>query len=114
MQTVSYYRINLPNNFFVNRFDCPIVYFMKKYNFDQSVPSPKREGNREYTVALPENMAIQFCDILQSEEDCVCKFIKTINYYIDDFVDMYVGGCFIKKNGESEVEYFLAKRIPLA
>jgi len=86
---------------------------MKKYNFDQPIPSPKREENREYIVALPENMATQFCDILQSEEECVCKFIQTINYCIDDFVDIYVGSCFITKNGISEVEYFLTKRIPL-
>lgn len=111
MQTVSYYRICLSDHFFVNEFDCPIVYFMKKYNFDQPIPSPKREGNREYIVALPENMAKRFCDILQSEEDCVCKFVQTINYAIDDFVDIYVGSCFIKKNGVSEMDYFLAKRI---
>jgi hypothetical protein len=85
---------------------------MKKYNFDQSVPSPKREGNREYIVALPENMAKQFCDMLESEEECVCRFIQTTKYCMDDFVDMYVGSCFIATNGTNIAEYFLAKRIP--
>jgi len=113
---VSYFRVRMSNHFFENKFYCHIVYLIKKYEFDAClpVPFPKNVGNREYVVALPENMAIPFCDILESEEDCVCTFIQTVNYVIDDFVDTYVDEKFVTINGMNGVNYFLSQRVPLA
>jgi len=114
--TVSYYRVRLPNNFFENRFDCPIVYLLRKYGLDNSlpIPVPKRIDNREYIIALPENITTQFCNILQTEEDCICTFIQTRDYAIENFQNTYVCENFITTNGTNAVEYFLTQRIPLA
>ena len=110
---VSHYRVRLPNNFFVNQFDCPIVYLMKKYGLDNSlpIPVPKRIESREYIVALPENITTQFCNILETEEDCVCTFIQTRDYAIENFQNTYVCENFITMNGANTVDYFLAKRV---
>lgn len=109
--TVSHYRVRLPSNFFANQFDCPIVYLLRKYNFNDSIPIPKRIESREYIIALPENITTQFCNILQTEENCVCTFIQTRDYAIDNFQNTYVGENFITVDGVNSVEYFLSMRV---
>jgi hypothetical protein len=114
--TVSHYRVRLPNNFFANQFDCPIVYLLRKYGLNNSlpIPVPKRIDNREYIVALPENITTQFCNILETEEDCVCTFIQTRDYAIENFEDTFVGENFITVDGVNRVDYFLTMRVHLA
>ena len=105
------------SNYFKEKiFDCPIVYLMKKYNLDNNlpIPVPKRLANGDYIVALSEQAAMQFCDVLASEEDCICAFIQTRNYAIENFEDTFVGENFITVDGVNRVNYFLSKRIPLA
>jgi len=84
---------------------------LRKYNFNDSIPIPKRIESREYIIALPENITTQFCNILQTEENCVCTFIQTRDYAIDNFQNTYVGENFITVDGVNSVEYFLSMRV---
>lgn len=104
---VLYYRISLPYGPSWSKYDCPIKYYLNKYNLDSNIPTPKRLTKHEYVACFPEDVSYLFADILQNEEDCQVSFMKEEITFIENFRDVYVNELHEKVNGNNITEYFM-------
>jgi len=89
---VTFYRIRFPSYSAVNEFECPIVYYCKKYSLYECLPLPraKKYVNNEYIAVIPCNMEDEIINILVNLEDCKVSVIKREIYENEDFENTYV------------------------
>lgn len=104
---VLYYKISLFPGSEWNIYDCPIKYYLKKYNLGSNIPVPKRCSNGEYIACFPEEISYVFTNILKEQEDCSVFFLKEEITLFDNLEKVYVNQLFENINGINTIDYFL-------
>jgi broad specificity polyphosphatase/5'/3'-nucleotidase SurE len=70
-------KITVPFYMSTSANDCPITYFLRKYNFNINVPRPFKCEKTAYIVCLPSKIYNQFMRALEDHEDCDYSWLKT-------------------------------------
>ena len=70
-------KIKVPFYMSTNVNDCPIIYFLRKYNYNINVPRPFKCEKSAYVVCLPSKIYNEFMRALEDYEDCDYSWLKT-------------------------------------
>jgi hypothetical protein len=110
---VSYYRVSFPDYYPTNDYDCPIVYFFKKYSLNNYLPLPraKKYLNGEYVAVIPTSIEDSFINIIIKSEHCKASLIKKEQFNHANFENTYVYEVFEKVGGVNNVTLSIFKRL---
>lgn len=109
---IEYYKVTLPSYLGSNIYECPISYLLKKYNYEQVIPTPFKCEKNKYIVAFPSNTYNELVNTLITDEDCKIEIVK-IKYenITENFDDMYVIQRHKRIGRNYSTEYLLTNQI---
>jgi hypothetical protein len=70
-------KVKVPGYMTTNVNDCPIAYFLRKYEYNINVPVPFKCEKSTYVICLPSTVYVDFMQRLEYQEDCEYSWIKT-------------------------------------
>lgn len=109
---IAYYKVTLPSYLGSNIYECPISYLLKKYNYEQVIPTPFKCEKNKYIVAFPSIISNELVTTLTADEDCKIEIVKTKHENITEtFDNTYVIQIHKRIGRNHTTEYLLANQI---